>query len=95
VIAPKLEDAGARVLGYYVTETSINNFPRLPVRDGEHVFVWFASFADDAAYARHQAQLDASPSWHDGYASWREGLIAPPEVLRLAPTTRSLIGAWA
>src|SRR5215470_2275812 len=36
VIAPALEDAGAHVLGYYVTETSSNNFPRLPVREGEH-----------------------------------------------------------
>jgi len=94
VIAPALEDAGAHVLGYYVTETSSNNFPRLPVREGEHVFVWFTSFPDDAAYTRHQVQLDASPSWHDNFAAWNEGLIASPEVLRLAPTTRSLINAW-
>ena len=94
VIAPALERAGARVLGYYVTETSVNNFPRLPVREGEHVFVWVMSFADDAAYARHQEQLDASPAWHENFAAWRIGLVAPPEVLRLAPTTRSLIDGW-
>ncbi len=29
-------------LGAYVTEPSPNTFPRLPVREGEHVFVWFA-----------------------------------------------------
>src|SRR5262252_7390861 len=93
VLAPALEDVGARVLGYYVTESSANTFPRLPVREGEHVFVWFTSFADDAAYAKHCARLDASPSWRDCIDAWNEGLVAAPEVLRLAPTPRSLISA--
>jgi len=93
VIAPALEDAGARVLGCYVTETSANNFPRLPVRDGEHVFVWFTSFADDAAYANHLARLEASAAWRECIDTWNEGLVAAPEVLRLAPTARSLISA--
>lgn len=93
LIAPALEDAGARVLGYYVTEASLNSFPRLPVREGEHVFVWFTAFADDAAYASYRAQLDASSSWHDRIAAWNDGLIGAPELLRLAPTVRSLISA--
>ncbi|HTT13997.1 MAG TPA: NIPSNAP family protein [Burkholderiaceae bacterium] len=93
VLAPALEDAGARVLGCYVTETSANTFPRLPVREGEHVFVWFASFADDAAYSGHRARLEASPAWRDGVAAWSEGLIGPSAVLRLAPTPRSLLDA--
>jgi len=93
VLAPALEDAGARVLGYYVTESSANTFPRLPVREGEHVFVWFTSFADDAAYASHRARLEVSPSWRDCIDAWSEGLVAAPEVLRLAPTARSLISA--
>src|SRR5690348_8073698 len=37
------------LLGYYVTELAENTFPQLPVREGEHVFVWFASFADEEA----------------------------------------------
>ena len=95
VIAPALEEAGARVLGYYVTETSANTFPRLPVRVGEPVFVWFASFASDAALARHDAQLEASPAWRASFADWSDGLVARPEVLRLAPTPRSLIDTGA
>jgi hypothetical protein len=43
VLAPELERAGS-ILGTYVTEPSENNFPALPVRDGENVFVWFARF---------------------------------------------------
>jgi NIPSNAP len=90
-IAPALEQAGARILGHYVTETSANTFPRLPVREGEHVFVWFSWFTDDDAYAHFLARLQASPSWHEKSAAWNRGLIAAPEVLRLAPTVRSLI----
>jgi hypothetical protein len=43
VLAPELERAGS-ILGTYVTEPSENNFPALPVREGENVFVWFARF---------------------------------------------------
>jgi hypothetical protein len=92
-LAPLLEGAGATILGHYVTETSANNFPRLPVREGEHVFVWFAAFADDRAYEQHVARREASPAWQERWAEWRQGLVAAPEVLRLAPTIRSLINA--
>jgi hypothetical protein len=90
-LAPLLVHAGARLLGTYVTESSANNFPRLPLREGEHVFVWFASFADDVAYERFRARLDASPEWHEKLADWKRGLVGAPEVLRLAPTISSLI----
>jgi hypothetical protein len=33
----------------YVTETSPNDFPALPVREGENVVVWFSSAAVDGA----------------------------------------------
>jgi len=92
-LAPLLEQAGARLLGHYVTEASANTFPRLPVREGEHVFVWFAALAGDAEYTRFRALLEASPEWRERIAAWNRGLIAAPEVLRLAPTIRSLITA--
>jgi hypothetical protein len=93
VLAPALERAGAHILGHYLTEASLNTFPRLPVREGEHVFVWFTSFADDAAYAAFHARLDASHAWRDQMINWDRGLVSAPEVLRLAPTVRSLIRA--
>jgi hypothetical protein len=92
-IAPALADAGARVLGHYVTETHANTYPRLPVREGEHVSVWVMAFRDDAASARTDERLHRSPVWQAAMARWNDGLIAAPEVLRLAPTARSLIRA--
>jgi NIPSNAP len=91
-IAPGLVDAGATLLGYFVTEPSENTFPPLPVREGEHVFIWLASFADDAAYAAYQTALAQSRAWITSLVpalqSW---LSKPEEVLELAPTRRSLL----
>jgi hypothetical protein len=94
VIGPVLEASGAAILGSLVTEHSANNFPRLPLREGENVFVVFTGFVDLAAYHAHMAALGRNPQWH--------GEIAPalirrirgrPHVLRLAPTSRSQLRA--
>ena len=72
---PSLESAGARVIGAFVTESSPNNFPALPVREGENVFVWISRFAD----------ANRAPP-----ATVLEHLLQrPPEVLRLSPTVHS------
>ncbi|MGZ9113471.1 MAG: NIPSNAP family protein [Brevundimonas sp.] len=47
--APVLRDAGASSVAALITDASPNTFPRLPVREGERVLVWFAAFADPAA----------------------------------------------
>jgi hypothetical protein len=56
-IAPSVEENGGSILAYFVSETSENTYPSLPVREGEHVFVWFAGFADreslDRVSSRH------------------------------------------
>jgi len=75
------------MLASFVPEESPNNFPRLPVREGEPVLVWFAAFADDADRLAHQPAFDNAA-----------GLLAPllsrdPELLRLKPTARSLVRA--
>jgi hypothetical protein len=62
-IAPVLWAAGASLRGYYVTEPAENTFPQLPVREGEHVFVWFASLAAEEAYAAYHMVLTASQAW--------------------------------
>ena len=41
---PELAAAGAAPIARFETESAENTFPRLPVRTGEHVFVWFARF---------------------------------------------------
>jgi len=77
-VEPALVDAGSTVLATFVTEHSENTFPTLPVREGENVFVSFASFVDRAAVERYRATLaDANPQ--------------PSEVLLLAPTARSRV----
>jgi NIPSNAP len=80
-IAPGLAAAGATTLACFVTEESKNSFPALPVREGEHVFVWFAGFADRVAHERLTATARN--------AGRAPGLKRAAEVLRLAPTSRS------
>lgn len=84
--------AGARILAELVSEDSENTFPRLPVRTGEHVFLWIAEFADRDAYLAYLAALARDPRWRDNFARLHKQLAKPPELLRLAPTARSLVG---
>ncbi|MGZ3664301.1 MAG: NIPSNAP family protein [Ktedonobacterales bacterium] len=91
-VAPLLRGAGAALLGCFVTEPSENTFPALPVREGEHVFVLFASFADEAAYTAYRSALTQSQEWSASLASGLQGRLSKPEeVLELLPTRRSLL----
>jgi quinol monooxygenase YgiN len=91
-VKPHLVQASATVLAALVTEQSPNTFPRLPVREGETVFVWFSAFPSLAAYETHLAALAQSGSWTAEVVAemerrtWRKN-----EVLRLTPTARSLL----
>jgi len=85
-IAPEAKSAGATLLGSFVTEPAANTFPRLPVREGEHVFVWVAAFTDDHLYANFRSAFGETA------ASFRERLSMAPEILELTPTERSLLG---
>jgi hypothetical protein len=81
----RLERLKIPLLAWFVPETAKNNFPRLPVREGEQVLVWFTRFDNEADHSAHRAALTnaAAP-----LARW---FSRPPEVLRLRPTSRSLI----
>jgi hypothetical protein len=83
-LRPLYEDAGATPLACFQTEYAQNTFPALPVRTGEHVFVWFAHFADAAGLA---ASLEAT----DSLPVVSKMITGAPHHLRLAPTSRSLI----
>jgi hypothetical protein len=74
-VEPTLRDAGVDVVATFATEHSPNNFPALPVREGEEVFVWLSRSAD-------QVNLPTT------VADQTEG---PPETWRLMPTARSLL----
>jgi quinol monooxygenase YgiN len=76
---PDLERAGAQVLAWWVTESSANTFPRLPVRKGEKVLVWMATYPDPTAHAACLAAVQAAGA-------------KVLQRLRLEPTRRSGVG---
>lgn len=89
-IMPRLTASGARPFAQFETEPTANDFPRLPVREGEHAFVWFARFPDLATYDRHVAALDADRLWTgDVRAALERHLAAPVDLWRLTQTARS------
>jgi hypothetical protein len=86
----RVEAAGAKTLAAYVTSTQPNNFPRLPVRAGERIFVWVAQFESPEAYATYQSKLEVDRKWTQVlWPSASEQLTRDAEVLRLTPTPRS------
>jgi hypothetical protein len=89
-VQPALIGAGGRVLGVFATEHSPNNFPRLPVREGENVFVPFLGFDNLAAYHQYMTTLGQNANWRNEiYPALLKRLHGRPQVLRLAPTSRS------
>lgn len=92
-LLPLFEKSGARVLARYASEKSKNTFERLPVRENDNVFVWFASYPNRAAYDRYLATLGANKRWSDDlFAVLNKALQRPPETLMLQATPRSIIG---
>lgn len=90
--APELQRRGAESLASFVTERSANNFPRLPVRENETVFATLMRFESLPAYEDHLAAMDSSPIWRERIApALTPRFVAPPHVLRLQPTARSLL----
>jgi NIPSNAP len=89
---PALAEAGAEPLACLQTEYAENTFPALPVRTGEHAFVWFARFSTAAQASACEDRLSRSDSWQrkalPGLSAMTSGA---PERLRLAPTARSLL----
>jgi quinol monooxygenase YgiN len=80
---------GGDLLACWVTEPAANNFPRLPVREGEPVIAWLTRFDDEAAQRRHAALLAESGCLQR--PEWRALLSGEATQLRLAPTPRSAL----
>jgi hypothetical protein len=90
VLAPLLARAGARGLGWYVTESAANNFPRLPVREGEPVLVGLAMFDGLAAF---DAFVRSGVWAREALPLLARWLARPVESHRLVPTVRSALHA--
>jgi hypothetical protein len=89
---PALEAARLPVIAAYVTEPTLNDFTRLPVRQSEKVFVWFTRVPSAQAHQDACARLAASEHWKltiqprlDDYEERQT------QVLRLSPTDRSML----
>jgi len=82
---PQIEADGGEVLATFASETRPNNFPPLPVRDRDRVFVWMVrpTAGETAFLSRRRART-----------GWREtageallpALMRKPELLRLKAT---------
>lgn len=91
-VTPLMSITGAQPLASFQSETAENNFPRLPVRTGENVFVWFARFKNPDEYANHLRRLEQAKGWTKNIQPRLASYFkSSPEHLRLAPTPRSLL----
>jgi len=90
-VAPTLREAGIAPIASFATESAPNTYPKLPVREGEQVFVWLARFDSVDAHARGLERLAQSPAWAALGPVLAKQLKAPTQQLRLQPTARSLL----
>ncbi len=90
---PIITEAGGTVLAELISETQPNDFPALPVREHESVFLWLTRFADAGAETKFARLLARQSGWRDQVPeSLWPALMRKPEVLRLSPTPRSRLG---
>jgi hypothetical protein len=82
LVAETLAETGATLVATFVTEPAENDYPALPVREGENVLVALARAATPGALDTHDAALAR-------LADAR--LAGAPQTLRLAPAPRSVL----
>jgi hypothetical protein len=86
---PGLAAAGADVIATCASETAANNFPALPIREKDRVFVWLARTPRGGASLALRRWRSAS-GWRDGAdEALLPALMRKPEILRLHPTAKS------
>ncbi len=89
-LLPHLNSLGVYPIATLATNEVPNNFPRLPVREHDRVFLWIARWPSETTQAAFAAQ------WHS-WSGWRDSapenilpaLARKSEQLRLKPTARS------
>jgi hypothetical protein len=84
---PLLHECGLMPSAVFETEPAPNNFPRLPVREGESVFAWLSRCGSEAAAKQALARWDAS--LHAAAVLAPRLGIERLERMRLQPTVRS------
>jgi hypothetical protein len=91
-LRPALQEAGTDVVAALCTEYAANNFPRLPVREGEHALVWLCRHASASLYEDVGLRLLHSRHWATQVLpALGKHLKAPLQTLLLEPTARSAL----
>ena len=89
-MAPLLAQQGGRPIATLASEPAANNFPRLPVREGEPAFIWLTRWPDTKAADRFEHRRRSASGWRDGAQEIvLPALMRKPERLVLQPTARS------
>ena len=89
-MASTLSEGGVLQQGWYITESSANNFPTLPVREGENVLVGVAVFPGTTEFQRFQRDGRWGSEVAPMLSKW---LAKSPQSHRLVPTARSALHA--
>jgi hypothetical protein len=89
-VKPAMMVTGAPPMAALRTEVTANNFPKLPVRESEHAFVWFGAYGSRDEYQRHLSKLADSKLWSAVEGELAARLKSPPARLELNPTEKSL-----
>jgi hypothetical protein len=89
-IKPEIHKAGADIVGVLTSAHKTNNWPRLPVREGENVFVWLSRFSHIGDYSIYAGRLERSDRWRIIVTPELDAFLwKPMEISRLTPTARS------
>jgi hypothetical protein len=87
---PHITSLGAKPIARFVSEESPNNFPALPIREHDRVFIWFARWPNIDAENAFATRFHASSGWRDSAPeAIFPALTRKPERLRLAPNAKS------
>lgn len=90
VILPGLAMQRVQPVAQLISETAENNFPALPVRDRDSVFLWLARWPDTRSLNRFLESYGRWSGWRDDApAEVLPALMRKPEYIRLVPTAKS------
>lgn len=89
-IAPLYTRAGLPVIACFIPEKEPNNFPRLHVREGERVLIWFTRVSRAEDFQKAMRRLKQDPVWRSSAEPLlKDAEERPPQHLFLQPTPRS------
>jgi hypothetical protein len=89
---PEIAAAGLPMIAAYVPERTPNNFPRLPVRQSENLFVWFTRLATTDNRNNERSALADLPPWTAAVAArLADFQERSAQRLVLEPTPRSAL----